>query len=156
MILKINFEPFCDLSKFLATQDLIVQPVGMVTLALNQMRNATFSCECTLGDELCGQPYWSLEDNGNFITTIDNNDIETLAQRGITYSSTHTTAVISIPDTVENNNTLIACAALLFGAIEFSAVVELIIIGESEQLTIMISIAIQLKFLISFRLPSTS
>ena len=113
-------------------QNLIIRPADTVTLTLNQMRNATFSCECMLGDELCNQPYWSLENDGNSITTIDNNDIETFAQHGITYSSTRTTAVISIPDTVENNNTLIACAAFLFGSTEFSAVVALIIIGESE------------------------
>ena len=127
---KLNY--FFDLSKFLATQDLIVEPEGTVTLTLNQMRNATFSCECTLGDELCNQPHWSLENDGKAIITSDNSDIETFAQRGITFSSTRTTTVISIPDTAENNNTLIACAAFLFGAAEFSAVVELIIIGESE------------------------
>ena len=95
------------------------------------MRNATFSCECTHGD-FCGQPFWSLENDGSTITTNNNIDLETFAQRGMTFSSTATTAVISIPDTVENNNTLVTCAAFLFGGNEFSAEVELIIIGESE------------------------
>ena len=96
------------------------------------MRNATFSCECTLGDESCTQPYWSLENDGNLISTNHEDDIEIFAQRGITYSSNRITAVISIPDTVENSNTKIFCAAFLFGGNEFSAVVALIIIGESE------------------------
>ena len=115
-------------------QDLIIRPADTVTLALNQMRNATFSCECTLDDELCSEPYWGLENDGNIISTDYEDDIEIFAQRGITYSSNinRTMAVISIPDTVENNNTLIYCAAFIFGGAEFSAIVELLIIGESE------------------------
>ena len=117
-------------------QDLIIQPASTVTLALNQMVNATFNCECTV-DDACSQPYWSLENEGNTITTTDNNDKDSFAQRGITYSSPSTiTAVINIPDTVENNNTKISCAAFLFGGTEFSTAVELIIIGESECLTV--------------------
>ena len=106
----------------------------MITLALNQMINATLSCECTLGDG-CSQPYWTLGmDNvkEKLIATNDNKDKDTLAQRGITYSSAATTAVISIPDTAVNNNTLINCAMLISGTTEFSAEVELIIIGESK------------------------
>ena len=46
---------------------------------------------------------------------------DSFAQRGITYSSPTTiTAVINIPDTVENNNTKISCAAFLLGGTEFS------------------------------------
>ena len=117
-------------------QNLIIRPADTVTLALNQMRSATFSCECTLGDELCSsEPYWGLENDGNLISTNYKDDIEIFAQRGITYSCSNinrTIAVISIPDTVENNNTLIFCAVFIFGATEFSAAVELLIIGESE------------------------
>ena len=95
------------------------------------MTNATFSCECTHGD-LCGQLFWSLENEGSTFATSDYNDLETFTQRGITFSSTATTAVISIPDRVENN-TLVSCAAIVLGGIEFSdPPVRLIIIGESE------------------------
>ena len=102
-------------------QDLVIQPTGTVTLALNQTTNATFNCECTLDDELCSQPYWNLENDGNLISTNDEDDIEIFAKRGITYNDTgNKAAVISIPDRVENNNTKILCAALLFGGIDFS------------------------------------
>ena len=102
-------------------QHLLIRPNGTVTLALNQMTNATFNCECTLGDDLCTQPYWSLENDGNLITTTDQDDVETFTQRGVSYNDTSDkTAVISIPDRVENNNTKIFCAALLFGGVEFS------------------------------------
>ena len=104
----------------------------MVILALNQTTRANFSCNCTHGD-LCGQPFWSLENEGSTFVTNNNNDLETFTQRGITFSSAAATAVISIPDTVENNNTLISCGAFLFGGNEFNEPpVELIIIGESE------------------------
>ena len=47
------------------------------------------------------------------------------------FSSSSTSAVISIPDTMENNNTQIWCAAFLFGGIEFSdPPVRVTIIGE--------------------------
>ena len=111
-------------------EDLVIRPADTVTLALNQMTNVTFNCECTLG-VACGEPFWSLEIEGKIITTEDSRDEDTLDQRGITFSSTATTAVISIPDTVENNKTLISCAAFI-GGIVFSAAVEVIIIGESE------------------------
>ena len=75
-------------------QDLIVQPEGMVTLALNQKRNATFNCECTAGDA-CNNPYWVLENEGKIIMTNENNDIESFAQRGITCSS-DTTLIFQI------------------------------------------------------------
>ena len=139
-------------------QDLIVQPQGMVTLALNQMGNATFNCECTVGNE-CRQPYWSIENEGNTITTNDKKDIDSFDERGITYSNpTTTTAVISIPDTVENNNTKISCVAFLFGGTEFSTPVKLIIIGESECLTVYCNPRDQsiIILLIPFRSPSTS
>ena len=45
-------------------QDLIVQPEGIVTLALNQMINATFNCECIAGNA-CNQPYtgfWNMKE----------------------------------------------------------------------------------------------
>ena len=110
-----------------------MQPEGTVALPLNQRRNATINCECTAGSE-CSQPYWSLETNGATITTEDDRDTHKFAERGITYSnsSDSTTTFISIPDTVVNNNTLISCAALLYGGTEFSKQVELIIIGESN------------------------
>ena len=95
------------------------------------MRNATFNCECTVGID-CSQPYWHIETNGATITTDDDRDTVKFAERGITFStsSDSTMAFISIPDTVENNNTMISCAALLFGGTEFSNQVELIIVGE--------------------------
>ena len=96
------------------------------------MTNATFSCECTHGD-LCRQPFWRLENEGRIFVTNNDRDLETFTQQGMTFSSAVTTAVISIPDTVENNNTLVSCAALVLGGIEFSdPPVRLIIIGESE------------------------
>ena len=106
-----------------------VQP-GDTILMLNQMSNVTFHCSC---DECTTPPYWSLENEGNYFST--NNDIERmiLAKRGITYSSSGTSASISIPDTVENNNTIIHCAAFLFGGTEFSNPPILVtIIGESK------------------------
>ena len=112
-------------------QDLIIRLAETVILALNQMTNATFNCECTV-DDACGQPFWSIENEGNTFVTNYRNHLETIAQRGITFSSANTTAVISIPDTAENNNTLISCGAFLFGGNDFSASVEVLIIGESE------------------------
>ena len=112
-------------------QDLIVQPEGTISLALNRMNNASFTCECTVGDDC--QPYWSLDNDGVTITTTDNSDKESLVERGITFGSGSTTAFITIPDTEVNNNTLISCAAFLMGGTEFSdPPVELIIIGESQ------------------------
>jgi hypothetical protein len=110
-------------------QDFNVQPPGTVTLALNQMKNATFNCECTG----CF-PYWSLENEGIRIATNDNDDTDSFIERGITYRSTSdSTTVITIPDRAENNNTLISCAAFISGGSEFSdPPVKLIIIGELE------------------------
>ena len=54
-----------------------------------------------------------------------------IAERGITYSSSINSAIISIPDRVENNNTMLSCAGFLFGGTEFSEPIMLIIIGES-------------------------
>ena len=114
---------------FLAIQ-LTVQP-GNTTFLLNQMSNATFHCACD--DSICTSPLlWSLENEGRYFITNNHNDRVILAERGITFSSTDTSAVISIPDTVENNNTLIWCVTFLFGGVEFSdPPVEVIIIGES-------------------------
>ena len=114
-------------------QDLIVRPDGTISIPLNQMNAANFTCECTLGIA-CGQPFWNLENEGVSITTMENSgDEERFAERGITYSISSTTAIITIPDTVENNNTMISCGAFLSGSTEFSRPpVELIIIGESE------------------------
>ena len=56
---------------------------------------------------------------GTFAINNDN-DLEIFIQRGIIFSSAATTTVVSIPDTVENKNALISCAALLFGITEFS------------------------------------
>ena len=103
-----------------------VQP-GDTNLILNQMSNATFHCSC---DECTVPPYWGLENGGRHFSTDNNNDRMILAERGITYSSSDTSAVISIPDRVENNNTMIFCAAF-FGGIEFSDPVKLTIIGKS-------------------------
>ena len=100
------------------------------------MTNATFNCvtECTHGASACGQPFWSLRlvNEGRIITTSDSHDEVIFAQRGITYSIAATSAVISIPDRAENNNTLISCGAFVFGSTEFSEAVGLIIIGKSE------------------------
>ena len=68
---------------------------------------------------------------GRHLATNDNADTVILAERGITFSSSAKSAVISIPVTVENSNSLLACAAFLFGSTEFSEQVTLIIIGES-------------------------
>ena len=57
-----------------------------------------------------------------YVVTSFDNDSEIFTQQGVTFSSAATTAVVSIPDTVENNNALISCAALLFGITEFSDV----------------------------------
>ena len=106
-----------------------VQP-GDTILMLNQMSNATFHCSC---DECTTPPYWSLENGGSHFDTDSNSDRILLAERGIIYSSSGTSAVINIPDTVENNNTIIFCAAFLFGGTEFSdPPVRVTIIGEFE------------------------
>ena len=64
-------------------------------------------------------PFWSLENGGRYLTTFDDDDTIILAERGITYSSSDTSAVISIPATAKNNNTLISCAGFIFGGTEF-------------------------------------
>ena len=128
-----------------------VQP-GDTILALNQMSNATFHCTC---NECITPPYWSLENAGRHLFTDNDNDRLILVQRGITYSSGATSAVISIPDTVENNNTIILCDAFITGSTEFSnPPVRVTIIGESDQ---------NIKYLqdhnpllMTFRTPSTS
>jgi hypothetical protein len=121
------------------------------------MENANFTCECTLGID-CTQPYWSLENEGITIITAENNDKDKVrfAERGINYTSTSaSTTFITIPDRVENNNTLISCAAVLFGGVEFSnPQVKLIIIGESTCNNYYCNSLIIL--LILFRSPSTS
>ena len=69
---------------------------------------------------------------GRHLATNDAEDEIILAQQGITYSSNAKSAVISIPDRVENNNTNITCTGFLFGTTEFSEpAVKLTIIGES-------------------------
>ena len=114
-------------------QDLIVRPDGTISIPLNQMNAANFTCECTLGIA-CSPPFWSLDNEGVIITNMENsNDEDSFAERGITYSSSSTTAFITIRDTVKNNNTMISCGVFLFGGNEFShPPVKLIIIGESE------------------------
>ena len=103
---------------------------GDIILALNQMSNATFHCTC---DECTtSPPYWSLENEGILFITENDIDRVNLTQRGIAYSSSDTSAVISIPDTVENNNTHISCAALLYGGVEFSDSVKVTVTGESD------------------------
>ena len=72
-----------------------------------------------------------MENQGRHLSTNDNTDKVILDQQGITYSSSATSAVISIPDKTDNNNTLLQCAAFLFGGTEFSDPVTLTIIGES-------------------------
>ena len=115
-------------------QDLIVRPSGTISIPLNQMNAANFTCECTLDNNACSPPFWSLVNEGVTITTSESSgDEDSFAERGITYSCSSTTAFITIPDTVENNNTMISCGAFLFGGNEFSRPpVELIIIGESK------------------------
>ena len=68
---------------------------------------------------------------GRHLATNDDADTVILAERGITFSGSANSAVISIPDRVENNNTNITCAGFLFGSTEFSDPVTLTIIGES-------------------------
>ena len=116
---------------FTLAMQLEVQP-GDTTLFLNHTINATFHCTCVECASASSPPGWSLENEGISLSTDDENDRMTLAQRGIIFSSSSTSAVISIPDTVENNNTLISCFAFLFGSIEFSdpPVKVIIIIGE--------------------------
>ena len=70
-----------------------------------------------------------MENQDRHLSTNDNADKVILDQQGITYSSSATSAVISIPDTVENNNTLLMCAAFLSGSTELSNPVTLTIIG---------------------------
>ena len=111
-----------------------VQP-GDTVIALNQMSNVTFQCTCIADDECTSPPYWSLENGGRYFVTSDNNDRVILTERGITYSSGATSAVITIPDTVENNNTQIFCAGLISGGVEFSdPPVKLTIIGKINHL----------------------
>ena len=108
----------------------VLPDVTVAIHALNQMSNATFQCICIAGDECTSPPYWSLENGGRHFVTNDNDDREILAEQGITYSSSGTSAVISIPDTVENNSTQISCAGLISGGVEFSdPPIKLIIIG---------------------------
>ena len=68
---------------------------------------------------------------GRHLATNDDADEVILAERGITYSSNTKSAVINIPDGVENNNTMLTCTTFLFGGTEFSDPVILTIIGES-------------------------
>ena len=130
-----------------------VQP-GDTTLPLNQMSNATFHCTC---NECTSPPVWSLENGGRYFITDNDGDRMILAERGITYSSSGTSAVISIPDTAENNNTMISCAAFLFGGSEFSYPVKLTIIGEPQNtitaihyMTIFNHVQVPLYLLIQF------
>ena len=107
-----------------------IQP-GDTTLFLNHTINATFHCTCVECAFDSSPPGWSLKNEGITFNTDDENDRMMLAQRGIIFSSSSASAVISIPDTVENNNTLISCFAFLFGSREFSEQVRVtIIIGE--------------------------
>ena len=78
-------------------------------------------------------PYWSLVNGDNHFSTNYDIDRMILAERGITYSSSGTSAVISIPDTVENNNTIIYCVSFLNRGSEFSdPPVIVTIISKSE------------------------
>ena len=107
-----------------------VQPSD-TTLLLNQMSNATFHCTCVDCASYSSPPGWSLQNEDIILNTHFEDDKMMLAQQGIVFSSSSTSAVISIPDTVENNNTLIWCFAFLFGANEFSdQPVRVTIIGE--------------------------
>ena len=71
-----------------------------------------------------------MENQGRHLATNDDDDKVILAQRGIIFSSSANSIVISIPDRVENNNTIIMCGGF-FGSTEFSDPVTLTIIGES-------------------------
>ena len=119
---------------FPASNYFAVEPESDDTiLALNQMINATFRCTCIAGDACTIPPFWSIENGGRYFTTNDDDDAIILAERGITYGSSGTSAVISIPATAKNNNTLIFCAGLISGGIEFSdPPIKLIIIGKSS------------------------
>ena len=106
----------------------IVQP-GDITLALNQMSNATFNCSCP-GCDPEQPPYWTLEIDGDDFDITDPSDRPRLALRGISFNLSGLPVVISIPDRIENNNTMVMCAAFL-GGIEFSDPVKVTIIGRS-------------------------
>jgi hypothetical protein len=140
-------------------QLLEIQP-GDTTLLLNQMSNATFHCtciDCASGSD--SPPYWSLENEGRVLITVDKADRVILSQRGIMFSSSSSSAIISIPDTVENNNTQIYCAAFLFGSVEFSdQPVTVTIIGEMYKIHSLLSFKSEIRhgLLFLFRSPSTS
>ena len=113
--------------------DVIVRPEGTISLPLNQTNNASFTCECIVSDDHECQIFWSLANKGVSLSTLDDDDKVTLFERGITCSRNGTTAFITIPDTEENNNTMISCLVLFSGGTYFSdSPVTLIIIGESE------------------------
>ena len=114
-----------------STPSLMVQPNDTILL-LNQMSNAPFNCICN--DTKEGQcPIslsWTIQNNGKHLSTEDSDDRMILNQRGITYSSTSPSAVISIPDTVENNDTMIFCGGISSGETFFSNIVKLTIVGK--------------------------
>ena len=88
------------------------EPRDTIT-ALNQTSNATFHCTCTECN-LTAPLYWILlrpHFEERFYDTNSNGTI--LSQRGITYSSSDSSAIITIPDRIENNNTILWCAAFL-------------------------------------------
>lgn len=106
-----------------------VEP-GDVTLELTEMSNATFNCICSIC--IIRPLFWMLENEAGTLATNNMNDQAMLNQRGISYSSTITSTVITIPGTVENNNTQIRCAGIQNPAeiIESSYPFTLTIIGE--------------------------
>ena len=86
-------------SLFLATQVFTIQP-GDTTIALYQMSNATFHCTCT-DCQARNPPHWTVENQDRHLATNDDADKVILAQRGITYGSSSTSAVISIYNNIE-------------------------------------------------------
>lgn len=106
-----------------------VQP-GDTILPLNQMSNVTFYCTCDECD-LGTPPFWTVEHDGTYFDTTAASDGMSLSQRGITYGSSGNSAVISIPNRIENNNTMVWCAAFISGLNQFSEPVKVTIIGRS-------------------------
>ena len=101
---------------------------------LNKMNNVTFHCTCSECDPDI-PPYWTLANNGNHLDTSNSGDRIILAQQGITFNSSGTSGSISIPDTIEHNNTEVMCAAFM-GGTEFSESVTVTIIGKTITISV--------------------
>ena len=99
---------------------------GNISIPLNSVPNVTF--RCSLSDPFF-RSHWIVKfpDIMQNLSTRDFNDTVILIKRGIVYSSSR----ITIPGVLENNSTLIRCAASNFATstTEFSDPVELTIVG---------------------------